>query len=52
VRPEKKEKKRRKEVRVCLYCGINTVKGDKAYCSDACHKYDLEYREWLKQEKK
>ena len=47
MRPEKKEKKRRKEVRVCFYCGINAVRGDKAYCSEACQKYDREYREWL-----
>ncbi len=49
MRPEKKEKKRRKEIRVCQYCGINTVRGGKAYCTDACERLDQEYKEWLEQ---
>jgi hypothetical protein len=46
-----KKKKRKPEVRVCLYCGINTVR-ESPYCCKACERYDQEYREWLKSKEK
>lgn len=53
MRDYRDEKKKRKpEVRVCLYCGINTAKGGSLYCCKACERYDQEYREWLKPEKR
>jgi rubrerythrin len=48
MREKDKEKKRKKKVPpVCLYCGLNVVRGKDPYCCPMCEKYDREYREWL-----
>jgi hypothetical protein len=47
-RKERKEKEEKKEIEYCLYCGVNRVYGNSAFCSPACSSLQADYDFWIK----